>query len=174
MPSNLILFKEPERLVPVLFYVPGHTLVGKGDRIMTRNKRFRKTAIGIPAGISIGVAVSALVTVVGAMIFAWLIAAERAEERGINAGCFLIQMLAAMAGTLYSCSAIKEKRLLVCGITAMGNLLLLFIMSLAFGGKAAGIGSAALAVIAGGGVTLLLGLIGNRSGVKRNKIPRFR
>lgn len=128
----------------------------------------------MPAGIGIGVAFSALITVVGAMVFAWMITTERTGESSINAGCFFIHLLAAMIGTMYSCTVIKRNRLLVCGLTAGGNLILLFIMSLAFGGKTAGVGGVVLAVLIGGGVTLLLGLVGNKSGVKRHKIPRFR
>lgn len=121
-----------------------------------------------------GVAVSLIISLLGAAVLAWLISWERMEETAMNAGCFAILAVAALIGGLFSSKAIGEKRMLICLITAAGFYIALLVLALVFGGRFAGLGRNALGVLTGGGIAILLGLVGNKSGANRHKFRQFR
>lgn len=141
---------------------------------MRKKKHTAVSATSMPKGIAAGIAVSLCVTLIGAMILAWLVATERMGEQTVNAGCFVILVVAALLGAVISSGAIRDKRMLVSGISAGGYYLALLGMALVFGGKFEGLGTTALAILVGGGASLLLGLVGNKSGAHRHKFKRFR
>lgn len=141
---------------------------------MTKHKKVTGTAASMPAGIGLGVGISIGITVLGAAILAWLVTTERMRESAIGYGVMVILVLAAAAGALTACGAIKHRKLMVCGISAVGYYLALLLFALAFGGQFQGMGVTALMVLLGGGIAAILSLVEKGSGVRRHKIPRYR
>ena len=128
----------------------------------------------MPGGAALGVGVSISITVLGAMLLAWLIVSERMAETAVGYGAMLILVLSSFLGSLIGCAVIKRRRLMVCGICMAGYYLGLIMIALLFGGEFQGMGVTALFVALGGGITAVLGLKGNRSGVRKHKVPSYR
>ena len=132
------------------------------------------TAMSMPGGIGLGIGISVVLMLIGAMVVAWLVTTEKMAQTSIGYGVMLIHVLAAAAGCCAAAGAIKHRRLMVCGVTAAGYYLALLVVALIFGGQFEGMGVTALTVLAGGGIAVILGLAGKRSGVRRHKIPAYR
>lgn len=131
-------------------------------------------ATSIPAGLAAGTIAALLWTVVGAAITAGLISGETLPESAIGYGALVILITASFLSAQISFHKIKHRRALV-SLAAGGifYLVLLSMNALFFGGQYAGMGVTALAVLAGCGTSLLLGLRQGRgrSSVKY-KIPK--
>ena len=133
---------------------------------MGQKRKLAGQASGMPGGILLGVGAAMIIILLCAMVLAWLVASERISEEMVSLGCCVIWPLASAAGNLVAWSAIREKRLIVMGITTTSIYVMLLISALAFGGQYQGIGTAALLVCLGGGISMIPELIGKGSGAK--------
>lgn len=131
----------------------------------TKLKRTGRS-MSIPAGIGIGLGTALAVMVVGAMILAWLIASERAGEDAIGWGGMVILPVASVLGNLCAWGMIRHRRLMITGITTAGLYVLLLLLALPFGGQYEGLGTTALLVALGGGISLIPAALGSGSGAR--------
>ena len=114
---------------------------------------------GVSVGILIGVLVCVGVTLIATVILAWLITAEKMGESAVGYGAMVALLLSAILGSWAASAKIGRLRTQVCLITGgIYYLVLLSITALFFGGQYQGMGVAAILVIAGSGVTALLGI----------------
>lgn len=141
---------------------------------MNKHRKVTGTAMSMPAGIGLGVGVSMGITVAGAMLLAWLVSSERLAQSGIGYGAMVILVCASAAGAMISRHAVKRRGLLVSGISVAAYYVGLLTVALLFGGQFQGMGVTAVFVLIGGGICELLALAGNKSGVKKYKMPRYR
>lgn len=141
---------------------------------MAKMKHPSGRAMSMPAGITVGVGVSVAIMLLGAAVLAWLISSGRMEMGSVGYGTALLHVIAAAVGSVSACGAVKHRYLMVCGICCGGYYAVLLVVALMFGGEFTGMGVTALTVLAGGGITLLLGLLGNRGGARRHKMPIYR
>ncbi len=141
---------------------------------MARKRKGSGRAMSMPMGIGLGVGISITVTVLSAVILAWLVSTERVGEEAVGYGCMFIQVLAASTGAIAAWRAIRHKRLMVTGLTVTGYYLVLLLMAMAFGAGFTGMGTTAVTVALGGGITQISALFGSGSGVRRHKIKAFR
>lgn len=126
---------------------------------------------GVSVGILIGVLVCVGVTLIASVILAWLIAAEKMDESAVGYGAMIALLLSAILGSWTASAKIGRLRTQVCLITGgIYYLVLLSITALFFGGQYQGMGVAAILVIAGSGVTALLGIREKKS--RKNKIKK--
>lgn len=133
-----------------------------------------KKAMTMPGAIARGIGASMGLTLLGAMALAWLMATERIPETAIGWGVMGILVISTLTGCLTAWRGAQRRRMLICGLCSAGYYLALLVVSLLFGGQITGMGTTALAVLAGGAMALSLGLVGNSSGGHRHKIPRYR
>ena len=137
---------------------------------MAKKRIVNKKEASLPAGIGIGLAVSIVITLLTAGVLAYLISNETLQESAIGAGALIIQLISAAGGGITAYSLIKRQRVLVCGILALCYFLVLLGMTaLIFGGQYRGVGSAILAVLGGGILAVLPGII---AGSKTRKGPK--
>lgn len=141
---------------------------------MKTYKKVTGTSMSMPAGIALGFGVSMGITVIGAMVLAWLVLSERLAETAIGYGSIVILLSASAVGAMISTCVVKRRGLMVCGISTAAYYLGLLVIALLFGGQFEGMGVTAVFVLIGGGIAVLLALMGNKSGVKSRKIPRYR
>lgn len=141
---------------------------------MTKNKRVTGTAMSMPGGIALGVGISVAITIIGAAILAWLLASERMSETALGYGIMLVLVLASAAGAMTACGAVKRRKLMVSGICCAGYYLALLCVALVFGGQFEGMLVHAVLVLLGGGISVILGLAGNKSGARKYKILGYR
>ncbi|MBQ3541868.1 MAG: TIGR04086 family membrane protein [Oscillospiraceae bacterium] len=126
---------------------------------------------GVSVGILIGVLVCVGVTLIATVILAWLITAEKMGESAVGYGAMVALLLSAILGSWTASAKIGRLRTQVCLITGgIYYLVLLSITALFFGGQYQGMGVAAILVIAGSGVTALLGIREKKS--RKNKIKK--
>lgn len=126
---------------------------------------------GVSVGILIGVLVCVGVTLIASVILAWLITAEKMGESAVGYGAMVALLLSAILGSWTASAKIGRLRTQVCLITGgIYYLVLLSITALFFGGQYQGMGVAAILVIAGSGVTALLGIREKKS--RKNKIKK--
>lgn len=126
---------------------------------------------GVSVGILIGVLVCVGVTLIATVILAWLITAEKMGESAVGYGAMVVLLLSAILGSWTASAKIGRLRTQVCLITGgIYYLVLLSITALFFGGQYQGMGVAAILVIAGSGVTALLGIREKKS--RKNKIKK--
>ena len=137
---------------------------------MAKKRIVNKKEASLPAGIGIGLAVSIVITLLAAGVLAYLISNETLQESAIGAGALIIQLISTAGGGITAYSLIKRQRVLVCGILALCYFLVLLGMTaLIFGGQYRGVGSAILAVLGGGILAVLPGII---AGSKTRKGPK--
>lgn len=130
--------------------------------------------ISVPVGISIGVAISTTVMLLGTLMLAYLVLNETVSgnQMGLAASCILL--LSTALGCWIAAILTKQKKLLVCGITALALfLILLSITAVFFDGTFSGVGRTAFVILLGAGVALLPGLR-RKSRKTRIKIPAYR
>jgi len=126
---------------------------------------------GVSVGILIGVLVCVGVTLIATVILAWLITTEKMGESAVGYGAMVALLLSAILGSWTASAKIGRLRTQVCLITGgIYYLVLLSITALFFGGQYQGMGVAAILVIAGSGVTALLGIREKKS--RKNKIKK--
>ena len=134
----------------------------------------KRWTIGVPMGIAIGVIAAVAVMMIGALITANLVLKETVSMNSIGLAAMCILAAATAAGTTLAMVLTKEKNLLVCGITALAvYLVLLCITAVFFDGMYRSMGLTAVAVLIGGGISLLPKLQ-KRAGNRKVKIPRYR
>ncbi len=135
-------------------------------------KRGRRMPIA--GAIGIGVAVSFVVTLIGAAVLATLVGKGTLPEGGIGGGAMVILVICTAAGAVVASLLFPGKRLVVCGLTALGYYLsLLALTALIFGGQYQGMGVTALMILLGAVLTVLPALLG-KGRKKGPKIPSYR
>lgn len=125
------------------------------------------TASSIPVGLALGVFVSLLATFAGSALTAWMINNEMIGEESVGYAAIFILVIAAILGALVSVWRIKRLRLQMCMLTgALYFLSLLAITALFFGGQYQGVGTSAIAIVAGCTVVAFI------PGRNRQSIPK--
>lgn len=141
---------------------------------MAVKRKLSGKGISIPIGIAIGVVTAIGVTLLGALAMAAMVIRETVPMDGIGVGAMGILILASALGSWIGSGLTKQKKLLVCGLTALVfYLVLLSVTAVCFDGVYDGMGLTALLLTAGAGVPLLSGLR-KKSGKSRVKIPAYR
>ena len=139
-----------------------------------KKSQYSGGATAMPGGIILGAAVSLLICVAGAALLAWLIVFEKVGENAADWGAKIILSLASVAGSATAWNRIRRDRLIVCGVFCAVFFCLILLAALPFGGAFEGIGVTALLILLGGGLTLIPGVFGNRSGARKYKNKAFR
>lgn len=144
----------------------------KGEMDMVRNRSGR--ALGIVPGIGIGVCASTAVSLIGSMILAWLVSSETVGEDGFGWGCMVILTIASILGCVSAWCCVKQRRLLVTGLTMIGYMLMLLLAGSLLGGVSGGVGGTAMMIAIGGGISLIPAFLSGKGGAKKVKIPHYR
>jgi len=135
-------------------------------QLVKRNGR----AMGMPGGLLIGLCVSLGITLIGAAILASMVDREYLPWENIGYGVLMVVIGAAAAGSWVSERKIKRQRLAVCALSGLVYwLALLAVTALFFGGQYEAVGVTLGLIVAGCGVTCLMG--GRSRGGKRRKKP---
>lgn len=117
---------------------------------MRHNRKIKRTATGIPAGLAIGALISLIITMAGAAVMAYLVLNETVGESGIGYASMIVLFIGAAMGAWGAYSSIKKQRLQICLMSAgVYYLILLAITALFFGGQYQGLGVTALVVLIG-------------------------
>ena len=141
---------------------------------MARKHKMSVKGVSLPVGIVIGVLSGVAATILGALLLAYLVLRESVDIGGIGVGAMLVAALASAFGTWLAATLVKEKKLLVCGLTALGFLLvLLSITAVFFDGMFVGIGKITMMILLGAALPLLFTLR-KKSNKNKIKIPAFR
>lgn len=141
---------------------------------MTVKRKLSGKGVSIPAGIVIGVVAAVAVMLIGALVMAVMVIKETITINAIGIGAMFVLALASAMGAWIAGGLTKQKKLLVCGVTALSfYLVLLSITAVFFDGVYSSMGIAALMVLLGAGVTLMPGLR-KKSGKNKIKIPAYR
>lgn len=140
---------------------------------MAANRKVTGKAAALPVGIGIGVLASLAVTLLGSALAAYLIHSEKIGENTIGGSAMVILAAASVIGALVACQRVKRMRVQVSMITGAAYYITLLAMTaLLFGGQYDGMGVTALVVLAGCGVSALLGVRGGKGrkmrGLKRS------
>lgn len=130
--------------------------------------------LSMPAGVALGVGTGYFVTLLGAGILAWLMVTQRVGEERIGIGSGVILMVSAVLGSTVAWRGVRHRRLPVTGLTCLGYYLALLVTALAFGGGFTGMGTTAVLVLLGGGITQIPALFGGGSGARRRRMRAFR
>lgn len=142
---------------------------------MAMNRKISGRPKTLPAGILLGWLGSLSVTLAGAAILAYLISGEKISQNGIGVWSMIVLILACALGCWIAAALTKSRRLMVCGVTAaIYYLSLIGMTALFFGGQYEGMGVTALAVLAGAVIVILLGIVTNKQGKHKVKIPAYR
>lgn len=142
---------------------------------MVANRKVTGTAMAMPAGIALGAVICMLVTLFGSMVVAWLVSNETIPETGIGYGSMVILLVSSAVGAWVAVKGIKHRRLAVSAMTgAAYYACLLACTALFFGGQYGGMGVTALVILAGCLSAGLMGLKGERGGVRMRRKARSR
>ena len=141
---------------------------------MAVKRKMSGRGMSIPVGIAIGVVVSVAVMLIGALALAYLVIRETVPIDGIGFGASVILVLATALGCWIATVLAKQRKLLVCGLTALVfYLVLLSVTAVFFDGVFSGMGMTALMTLIGAGGALLPGMP-KKSGKSKIKIPAYR
>lgn len=141
---------------------------------MVAKRKLSGRGISVPIGIAIGVAICIAAMLIGALVMAYLIMNETIGIDSIGIGTMVITAVSSALGTWLATALTKQKKLLVCGLTAFAfYLVLLSINAVFFDGTFAGMRLTALMILLGAGGILLCGLR-KKPGKNRIKIPAYR
>ncbi len=141
---------------------------------MAVKRKMSGRGVSIPGGIAIGVVTSVAAMLIGALVMAYLVTGETVPIDGIGFGASCILVVATALGAWIATTLTKQKKLLVCGLTAIVfYLVLLSVTAIFFDGMFSGMGITALMTVIGAGAALLPGMR-KKSGKSRIKIPVYR
>lgn len=141
---------------------------------MAVKRKMSGKGVSIPAGIAIGVVASIAVMLIGALVMAYWVIRETVPMDGIGFGTACILIISSALGAWIATVLSKQKKLLVCGLTAlMFYLVLLSVTAVFFDGMFSGMGITALMILIGAGGALLPGMR-KKSGKSKIKIPAYR
>jgi putative membrane protein (TIGR04086 family) len=141
---------------------------------MAVKRKLSGKGVSIPTGIVIGVVTAVAVMLIGALVMAAMVINETMPIDGIGVGAMCVIALASALGAWLAGGLTKQKKLLVCGLTALGfYLVLLSITAVFFDGVYSAMGISALMVLLGAGATLIPGLR-KKTGKSKIKIPAYR
>ena len=142
---------------------------------MATKRKVKGTALSMPMGLALALAVSLVLTLVLAGLTACLALEGKIAESAIGYGAMGTVLVSSVVGALIAAARIKRRRLMTCLVSGgCYYLALLSITALFFGGQYQGMGVTALLVFAGAGSVALLGLKGERGGVKKSRKYRVR
>ena len=136
------------------------------------DKRMKATghAKTIPAGLAIGCTVGMVLTLILSAVAAKLMDLEKIKETAVGYTALCILLVSSFACGLVASNAIKRRKLMVCGISALCYyLLLLSVTALFFGGQYQGMGMTALIVLCGGALSAMVSTRQGRAGHKMRK-----
>lgn len=138
-------------------------------------KKQNGKAFAIPSGIALGILVAVVITLLGGILLTWLIAGERMELGALGYGIMAIQFLGGVTGAVVAMLAVKHQKMQVCLLTGLGYLLVLLASNaLFFGGQYDGVLTTGLILLAGCGITAILGSREAKGGKRRRRKPVYR
>ena len=130
---------------------------------------------GLPQALVIGLLAGVVVSLAGAALLAYLIEKESIDISGIKAGGIVIHLIGSALTCVIAYRVMKRQRIVVCALSALCYFLVQIGMTaMFFGGQYQGIGVGALAILGGGVLSILPGLISKSSGGKKIKMNAFR
>ncbi len=116
---------------------------------------------------------SLLISFIGCVFTTYMISGGKWGEEHYGTAGFILWMIGALSGTMITCLTIKEKRLLMIGISALLYFLFLIGMHIMlFEGSLTRIGQGILAIILGSIPSVLLSLRKNKPNQKKIKYRR--
>ena len=132
-------------------------------------------AIAMPAGIALGILISVVITLVGAILLTSLIAGEKMELEALGYGIMAIQFLGGIIGAVAAMLTVKRQKMQVCLLTGIGYFLVLLASNaLFFGGQYDGVLTTGLILMAGCGLTAILGSRETKVGKRHRRKPAYR
>jgi putative membrane protein (TIGR04086 family) len=132
-------------------------------------------AIAMPVGIALGIMVAVVITLLGAILLTSLIAGEKMELEALGYGIMAIQFLGGIIGAVTAMLAIKRQKMQVCLLTGLGYFLVLLASNaLFFGGQYEGVLTTGLILLAGCGITAILGSREARGRNRGRRKPVYR
>ncbi len=141
---------------------------------MAKKHKLSHSGMSVPVCVAVGAISCLAATMLGALLLAYMVGNETVGIGGIGIGSLLILLLSTALGCWLARVLVKEKRLLVCGLTALTfYLVLISITAVFFDGIYTGMGLTSLLILAGAGVSLLVGLR-KKAGKSKIKIPAYR
>ena len=127
-------------------------------------------AMAMPAGIGVGTGISMVLTLGMSAVLAAMVLSGNAGENAVGFGAIVILLVSAFCGSFVSAAVVKHRRLLVCALTgAAYYITLLCCTALFFDGQYSGMGVAGLVILAGVGISAMLGLVGENRGAGRRR-----
>ena len=141
---------------------------------MKRSVKFASKRSALLPAVLVGTGVSLGVCLLGAALLAWLIAFEKVEQNAIDTGTFVILPVASWLGSAAAWGLVKQNRIAVWGAHSGILYALLLLGGLPFGGQLRGLGISAAMVLLGGGISLIPGILGHKSGGRKYKMKGFR
>ncbi len=129
----------------------------------------------IPAGLVMGLGLSFGITLLGAALIAWMVLKEWIRESSMGLAVLGVQVAASAAGAWLAMTKVKQRKLQVCMLTGLAYyLLLLATAALFFDGIYQGMGTSAIAVLAGSVAVALVGARGGKGSVSHKKKRAYR
>ena len=114
----------------------------------------------IAAAALIGGALGVLFSILCALLLTWLISSERLGQGGVDTGSLVILLVGSAAASVVSTLLFREKRLLVCVLSAVCFALIMLAMTAVFfGGQYSGLLPSGLVILAGSGCVCILGAV---------------
>lgn len=141
---------------------------------MKKASKYASKRSALLPGVLMGAGVSLAVCLLGAALLAWLIVFEKVGENAIHPGAAVILLAASWLGSAAAWGLVKQNRLAVWGAHCGVLYALLLLGALLFGGQLQGLGTTALMILLGGGISLIPGILGHKSGGKNYKIRAIR
>ena len=141
---------------------------------MKSNKKTTRKRAGIPAGIMVGVLVSVMTTLLSSFVLSWLISSEKVSLDVGNNGIVIVLLAVSFFGSLTAVSVVKRLRTQICLMTGGAYYLtLLTVTAVFFDGRYKGCGIAAILVLIGCGLSVLLGVKEKKTGKSKVKNRPF-
>lgn len=142
---------------------------------MVSKKRLSKKERGLPEALGVGLLVGVVFTLLGTGLLAYLVEAETVEMSGVNSGSVVIHLIGSAITGLVAYGVMKRQRIVVAALSSLCYFLVqIGATALLFEGQYEGVGAGVLAIIGGGVLSILPGLISRNSGGKKLKLKAFR
>ena len=130
----------------------------------------RGHAVSVPVGIAWGTGAAMILTTFLSISAAWLIHKGIAEQNTVGYFAMGILLISSLCGAAVAKEKVKNKRMLVTGLTGLCYFVcLLSATAVFFGGQYTGMGVTGLLILAGSGTAALAG----KNGSRRRKKVRF-
>ena len=130
----------------------------------------KKRELTMPAAIGIGAGVGLLITLIGGVLLAFLLAGEKLAIEAMGYGVLIAQFVGALLGAMAASWCYRQRRMIVCLVTAgVYMLVLMAVNAIFFGGQYEGVGGSLLVVAIAGSAAAFVGNGGGKMSKHRKK-----